>query len=130
MNKNILIISFLVLVLINTACTTTVKQEPGSSENNNDAIAVREFTVRGSNFKYDMQEIKVKKGEGVIINFVSDDGNHDFTIDEFNARTKIIAKGEKDTIDFIADKSGTFEFYCSVGQHRALGMKGSFIVEP
>jgi plastocyanin len=29
----------------------------------------------------------------------------------------------------VADKKGTFEYYCSVGQHRALGMKGKLVVE-
>ena len=50
-------------------------------------------------------------------------------IDEFGVRTKQITAGQTDEINFTADKVGTFEYYCSVGKHRALGMKGNLIVE-
>ena len=50
-------------------------------------------------------------------------------IDEFNAKTRVLNKGEEETITFVADKAGTFEYYCSVGQHRANGMVGKLIVE-
>ena len=32
-------------------------------------------------------------------------------------------------VEFTVDKTGTFEYYCSVGQHRANGMVGNLIVE-
>ncbi len=35
----------------------------------------------------------------------------------------------KTFVEFTADKKGTFEYYCSVGEHRVNGMKGKFIVE-
>ena len=37
--------------------------------------------------------------------------------------------GETDSIEFVADKVGTFEYYCSVGQHRSMGMVGKLTVE-
>lgn len=54
---------------------------------------------------------------------------HDFVIDELNIRTKRIAGGESDSVTFTADKTGAFEYYCSVGNHREMGMKGRLIVE-
>jgi len=50
-------------------------------------------------------------------------------MNEFNARTKQIKAGETETIEFIADKVGSFEYYCSVGQHRQMGMVGTLVVE-
>ena len=50
-------------------------------------------------------------------------------IDEFNAATERVSAGATTTVEFIADKKGTFEYYCTVGQHRANGMKGKFVVE-
>ena len=32
-------------------------------------------------------------------------------------------------VEFVASIAGTFEYYCSVGEHRAKGMKGNLIVE-
>ncbi len=89
----------------------------------------KKITVTGSNFKFDPSEIRVKKGDIVTINFQNSGGNHDFVIDEFNVKTKVIAGGESDSVTFTADKVGTFEYYCSVGNHRAMGMKGNLIVE-
>lgn len=91
--------------------------------------AVKEFTVTGSNFVFDPAEIRVKEGDTVKINFKNSGGFHDWKIDEFNATTKVISSGQTDTVQFVADKKGTFEYYCSVGNHRAMGMKGNLIVE-
>ena len=90
---------------------------------------VKEFKVTGSNFNYDVSEIKVKQGDKVRITFMNADGMHDWKLDEFNAATQIIQGGKQETIEFVASKKGTFEYYCSVGQHRAMGMKGNLIVE-
>lgn len=91
--------------------------------------AVKEFTITGSNFSFDPKEIKVKKGDTVKILFKNADGFHDWRVDEFNAATKKIKGGEQDSVQFVADKAGTFEYYCSVGEHRKMGMKGNLIVE-
>ncbi|HEX6976777.1 MAG TPA: cupredoxin domain-containing protein [Patescibacteria group bacterium] len=87
------------------------------------------FTVEGGDFFFKPNEIRVKKGDTVKIIFNNSNGVHDFVIDEFNVRTKTIPDGESDTIEFVADKAGSFEYYCSVSNHRRLGMKGTLIVE-
>lgn len=92
-------------------------------------LNIQEFTVTGSKYKFDPDQIKVKKGETVKITFKNSDGMHDFVIDEFKTRTKVIKSGEQETIQFTADKAGSFEYYCSVGNHRAMGMKGNLVVE-
>jgi plastocyanin len=91
--------------------------------------AEKEFTVTGSNFSFDPKEIKVKKGDTVKILFKNADGFHDWRVDEFNAATKKIKGGEQDSVQFVAEKAGTFEYYCSVGEHRQMGMKGNLVVE-
>jgi len=90
---------------------------------------VKEFKVTGSNFKFDMSEIKVKAGDTVKITFVNSGGFHDFVLDEFNVATKQANGPSEESVTFVADKAGTYEFYCSVGQHRQMGMKGNLIVE-
>ena len=89
----------------------------------------KEFTVAATPFIFSLSEIKVKKGDKVKIIFRNDKGIHDWVIDEFNVRTKVLQAGQSETIEFIADKTGTFEYYCSVNGHRQMGMKGNLIVE-
>ncbi len=72
--------------------------------------------------------MSVKKGDTVKITFVNSSGLHDLKIDEFNVATKQLAAGKEETVTFVASKTGTFEYYCSVGNHRAMGMKGTLTV--
>ena len=89
----------------------------------------REFRIEASNFKFSPAEIKVKKGELVRITVVNIGDTHDFQLDEFAVSSRILQAGELEIIEFSADTSGGFEFYCSIINHRALGMKGKLIVE-
>ena len=94
------------------------------------ASTVKSFEVSAANFAYSTKEIRVKKGDTVTINFQSTGGLHDWVVDEFEgARTDQVRPGTKTSATFTADKSGTFEFYCAVGDHRAMGMVGKLIVE-
>ncbi|MEK7545721.1 MAG: plastocyanin/azurin family copper-binding protein [Patescibacteria group bacterium] len=94
-----------------------------------EAASVKTFIVTGSSFSFDVKEMRVKKGDKVRIVFKNAEGFHDWVVDEFNARSAKLQAGGTETVEFTADKSGTFEYYCSVGQHRANGMKGNLIVE-
>ncbi len=88
-----------------------------------------QFTISAINYAYDVTEMRVKKGETVTVSFKSTDGFHDWVVDEFNAYTQQVSPGQLTSVTFVADKAGTFEYYCSVGQHRLHGMVGKFIVE-
>ena len=88
-----------------------------------------EVAVEGSQFKFLPATIKAKKGDTVVVMFKSMGGMHDFMIDEFEVATNQIGDGEEEEMEFVADKIGTFEYYCSVDGHRQLGMVGKLIVE-
>ncbi len=90
---------------------------------------IKTFEISGNNFTFYPNEIRVKKGDLVKINFKNNEGSHDFILDEFNIRTEQLEAGTVETIEFIADKVGIFEYYCSIGSHRAMGMKGTLTVE-
>lgn len=87
------------------------------------------FDLEGFSFGYDVSEIRVKKGDTVTVNLSVRDGFHDWVVDEFSAATEKIRAGGLTSVTFVADKAGTYEFYCSVGNHRAQGMVGTLIVE-
>ena len=90
---------------------------------------IKEFAVTGRNFEFSVKEIRVNRGDFVRIHFTSADGFHDWKADDFKAATERVDTGETSSVDFIADKTGTFEFYCSVGSHRQMGMAGKLVVE-
>lgn len=106
-------------------------QPQGSSATGTGSTMVQqEFTVEGGNFFFKPNELKVKKGKPVTVVFKNTEGFHDFVIDEIaGAKTNRIQTGTSETITFTPDKAGSFEFYCSVGSHRQMGMKGTLIVE-
>jgi len=87
------------------------------------------ISVEGGEFYFKPNEIKVKKGQTIKILFNDVKGFHDFVIDEFNVKTPQIKEPNTAEVTFVADKAGSFEFYCSVGKHREMGMKGKLIVE-
>ena len=89
----------------------------------------KEFTIVGSNFAFAPNVMKVKKGDTVKITFSNSGGMHDLVIDGYDVATKVIGSGKSEELTFVADKAGTFEFYCSIGNHRAMGMKGQLVVE-
>lgn len=88
-----------------------------------------EIAVEGSNYKFAPAEIRVKKGENIRLVFKSAGGIHDFVIDEFDVTTSQIGDGEEEEVEFVADKVGTFAYFCSVGNHRKIGMEGKLVVE-
>jgi len=109
-----------------TTAAETIPTEAGPNEVT--------FVVTGQNFKFQMDgetrpELKVKEGDKVRIEFTSIGGFHDWIIDEFNAATTRVNTGGSTVVEFIADKKGTFQYYCSVGSHRQQGMFGNLVVE-
>lgn len=87
------------------------------------------ITIEAGGFYYKPAEIRIKKGQKVKIVMNSVDMMHDFNIDELEVKMPIVKSGETGTVEFTPDTVGTFEYYCSVGQHREKGQVGTLIVE-
>jgi len=142
MTKNIILIIIVLIIIAGGAWWLFTSEENKNSNpvinknqpapNQDEQITTRtikEFALEASNFKYSLVEMRVKQGEIVRVTLINREGFHDFVIDELNASTKQIRAGEQETIEFTASQKGQFEYYCSVGSHRQLGMKGNMIVE-
>ena len=89
---------------------------------------VKEITVTNEGFDFIPREIRVNLGDTIRLTYENGGGYHDWVLDEFDAATNQFSGGQSETIEFVADEAGTFEFYCSVGNHRARGMWGEFVV--
>jgi plastocyanin len=92
------------------------------------ATGTKEFTVSNSGMTFNPKTLSVKEGERVKITFRNTGGTHDLRIDGYDVGTKVIQAGQSESFEFVANEAGTFEYYCSVGNHREMGMVGTLTV--
>lgn len=102
------------------------RRMPNQSQKSADA---KEIVISGSNYAFTPNTITVNKGQKTRIVFKNSGGMHDFKVDELNISTAVIPSGQEDFVEFTADKVGQFQFYCSVGNHRQMGMVGTITVQ-
>jgi len=84
------------------------------------------ITVIANKTSFTPNIINAKVGVPVKLR-IDADGFHTFTIDELGVN-EIISNGITE-IEFTPDKAGTFEFYCTVGNHRQAGQFGTIVIE-
>ena len=89
----------------------------------------REITVTAKKYEFSPSEIRVREGENIKLSITALDRKHGFKIEAFEIDHEL-PKGEVVTIEFIADRAGTFPIacskFCGFGHGR---MKGQLIVE-
>ena len=87
----------------------------------------KQFTMTAKQWEFSPNTITVNQGDTVILNIESIDVEHGFAIDEYGINENL-QPGKTVEIEFVADKKGAFEYYCSVGEHRKMGMVGTLTV--
>lgn len=106
-----------------------IEEEVMMDEEGDEEANVRTIMISATDFAFSPSDISVNLGDTVRIILDNEQGFHDFVIDEYNVATSQFMGPGTEEIEFVADKAGEFEFYCSVGEHREMGMKGTLIVE-
>ena len=129
MNKKLVIgivaiIIIIVAVVLFSRGSTDYATNPG--QKTSQTAAIKEFNIHGSNYKFDSASISANLGDKVKITFIDDDGLHNICIDGYGCSSTI--RTGQSVLEFTANKTGTFEYYCSVGKHRELGMTGQLAV--
>src|ERR1700688_2430204 len=88
-----------------------------------------EIKVTARKYDFSPNVIKAKRGDHIRMIITALDRDHGFKVEAFHIDQKL-PKGEAVTVDFTADRVGTFPFQCSVfcgwGTKK---MKGQLIVE-
>ncbi|VVB98770.1 Nitrous-oxide reductase [uncultured archaeon] len=93
------------------------------------SATTKEFSITAKQFEFLPSTITVNKGDTVKLNLTSADVAHGIALPDFGV-SKEIPAGETVSVEFTADKSGTFTFFCNVpcGEgHRE--MTGTLIVK-
>lgn len=84
--------------------------------------------LTANNFSFSTKTITAKKGSTLTVEVMNTEGVHDFVIDELAVNSGKIPVGEKVMLTIPTDKPGTYEYYCSIGSHRAMGMIGTLTI--
>lgn len=134
--RNAILMLVIFSVLIVSGCTqkeapqqTTQPtiEEPTTEETQ--AGEVKEFTMTAKKWEFSPSTITVKKGDAVKLSITSIDVAHGFGLNDFGIKERL-EPGKTTNIEFVADKTGTFTFFCSVFCGDGHGeMTGTLIVE-
>ncbi len=89
----------------------------------------REITIWARRFEFIPAVITVQQGDHVRLNFKTADVSHGLYIDGYDVNIKVNGD-ETESIEFVADKVGTFKFRCSAtcGPFHPF-MAGKFVVQ-
>lgn len=119
----------------NTTSTDTTKTSDNTNTATNapaptaPAPAMKKFTVTAKQFLFSPSTIIVNQGDAVQLTVTSEDVDHGFAIPAFGVGQTIPA-GKTITVNFTADKTGSFPFFCNVfcgSGHK--DMKGTLVVK-
>lgn len=103
-------------------------ESAGESMMENDAV---DYTVDMQNYSFTPNMLEGKPGQTLKVKLVNVSGFHDFVIDELNVNSGRTQEGDSVVVEIPIpeDAAGkTYAFYCSVGNHRAMGMEGTLKV--
>ncbi len=75
-------------------------------------------------------DLFVNEWEVVEVTLISGDNlNHHIVIPDFHVMSETVSeKGKKTRITFVPFKNGGFSYYCTLENHRKLGMEGRMVV--
>lgn len=108
------IVAFMIFGSSGSGNTVKILDEKGSFLTGQTTLPiVKEFTMTATDFAFTPERIEVNEGDTVILYITSTDVDHGISIPEFNV-AQDLPVGEEVEIQFLADKKGTFNFFCNV----------------
>lgn len=84
-----------------------------AKNNSSKSASVKEFNSTLANFKYNPSSVDVNLGDSVVINITNTDNvTHGINLPAFGV-AESVAPGTTKRIEFVADKTGSPELFCS-----------------
>lgn len=124
MNKLIIGILVIVAIVVSLGIFLIFGSSSTTGSSVIPTVGVKEFTIIAKNWEFDPATITVNQGDTVKLHVKSIDVAHGFRLSSFNINERL-EPGKTADIEFVADKTGTFTFACSVfcgsGHSRMVG---------
>ncbi len=113
----------------NSATTATKKATQPTTLQPATGASVKEFKMTAKQWEFQPSTITVNKGDLVKLSVTSVDVSHGFGLPDFNV-SEFLSPGKTVNIEFVADKVGSYSFFCNVacGVGHS-GMRGVLIVQ-
>lgn len=106
----------------------TALNQPSTISAGNSGTSVKEFNMIAKQFEFNPSTVEVNEGDTVILHIKSIDLTHGIAIPAFGVNQEL-NPGEEVTVQFVADKKGTYTFFCNIycgAGHRE--MTGTLVV--
>jgi cytochrome c oxidase subunit 2 len=122
------------LLLVGTglylAAGPLVRRVLAASNAQDQAPTRREFTLTARNYSFNPNRVEATQDDLIKVTIQSEDVAYGFTIDEYRLSKRVPANGST-TIEFRADRAGTFSFYSNLSNDsRHTQMRGQLVVRP
>ena len=118
----------LVLVLVVSGCSSSTSGSAVAS-NAPSTGQVKEVVIDAYSWGFNQNTVQINKGDQVRVTVRSSSGAHGVAFPDFGVQTGRIAAGSEEVIEFIADKSGSFKYFCNIPcGHGHSSMSGQLIV--
>ncbi len=102
---------------------------PTTASSSTKTASTKTVSILAKQWSFEPDTITVTQGDKVHLTITSKDVTHGFNIPEYNINEKI-NPGKTTEVEFVADKVGTFSFFCSVPCGKGhTGMTGQLIVQ-
>ena len=121
--RKFLVACVVVTLAAGVAAVASRTQSPGESKQ------VKDVQMTAKKYEYSPNVVEVAANTKIIFKITALDRQHGFEIAGSKNGCVKIKKGETATVEYLADKAGTFEFkccvFCGLGHGR---MKGKIVV--
>ena len=132
MKKNLLIGIIITIIIIGIVSILLFRTDNNDTEKNENIELTGEtktFDIVATNWEFTPSLIEVNLGDKVELHLTSSQGTHGIAFLEFEV-SETLREGEDIHTEFIADKTGTFNFFCTVPCGKGHGgMRGLIVVK-
>jgi plastocyanin len=105
--------------------TSQSQKSSGGTASSEQSTTVK---LDASDFAYSVKKITASADSELVLEVTNVQGVHDFVIDELGVSSGRLPVGKTVRLQIPTDKPGSYQYYCSVGNHRELGMVGTLVI--
>lgn len=105
-----------------------IDQTNSMPENSEEQVLVN---MSATEYRFSQSVINAKAGQRISVTLQNaGEMVHDFVVETGDGKysTKKLEPGMSETIEFVVEKPGEYDFYCSIVGHREQGMEGKLVV--